>query len=373
MKIVKSFIISLFLITVFCVLGFAQEPIFSFKELEQTFKKQYTRNIVSETKQIIYKYYGKKTFDEPEWIRVKNFLTWLEDNADNLNIKFAGKNLNKLSEEKKILYIGAFLGAEYATNQMINKDFDLKISFSDSCYASDHGYICIKSNDFIDAINGAMHEAAHMFPFVQNPLARDRLLDITENLSEEITIFAQLKYGLPMEIKDNDIRVGTRATFLFADDNFITKHIEEIQAEYADIVYSATNFSHYNKDNLLSYTGGGITYVDSVLRSSVFYKIQQKVPFDKAELNESDRAFLMNPVYRDTVNEIMPIFQPDSYNQWCTGYECYPYLYGKTSAECYEYIHALFDAHKEEIAISFFKNLKKYADKNIPPVPKGYI
>ena len=376
MKIVKSLVISMLLIIAFCNSGFAQDKrpiIITVEQMEELFKKQYSRDIVAESKKIIYKYYGKKTFEEPDWIRVKNFLTWMDENKENLNRKFASKNLNKLSEEKQILYMGAFLGAEYAARQMINKDFDSAIHFSDACYASDHGYICISANDFIDAINGAIHETAHMFPSVQNPFAKGRLLDTDENLSEEITIFSQIKYGLPMKIKDNDIRLGTRATFLFADENFIKNHTKEILDEYADIVYSATKYSYYNKDNLLNYTWHTKIVVDSVLRSSVFYKIKQKVPFDKAELDEYDRAFLMTPVYRDTVNEIMPIFRPDPYNQWCSGFECYPYLYGKTSDECYEYIHQLFDAHKEEIAIIFFKNLKKYADPNIPPIPKGYV
>ena len=377
----KRFIIPILLVLAFCVSGFAQDkkPIISAGEIKESVKKQYLLNVVFESKKIIYKYYSKKTFEEPEWIRVKNFLTWLEDNSDNLNRKFAGKKINNLSKEKQILYMGAFLGTEYVTKQMINKDFDLNINFSNQCMTSNRSYICISANDFIDAINGAMHEAVHMFPYVHNPFAKGRILDITGNLSEEITIFSQIKYGLPMKESTNNILLGTRATFIFADENFIKKHIEEILGgeellgEYADIVYSATRYSYYNKDNLLNYKWRYTYYVDSVLRSAIFYKIKQKVPFDKAELNEYERKFLMTPVYRDTVNEIMPIFRPDSYNQWCSGYECYPYLYGKTSDECYEYIHALFDAHKEEIAIIFFKNLKKYADPNIPPIPKGYI
>ncbi|MBO4707214.1 MAG: hypothetical protein J5594_01480 [Elusimicrobiaceae bacterium] len=377
----KRFIIPVLLVLAFCVSGFAQDqkPIISAGEIKEFVKKQYLRDVVFESKKIIYKYYGRKNFEEQEWIRVKNFLTWLDDNKDSLNIKFAGKNLSKLSEENKILYMGAFLGAEYVTRQMINKDFDLNINFSDSCYTSNCGYICISADDFIYAINGAMHEAAHMFPYVHNPSAKGRILDITGNLSEEITMFSQLKYGLPMKEESNNILLGTRATFIFADENFIKKHIEEILGgkellgEYADIVYSATRYSYYNKDNLVNYKWRYTYYVDNVLRSAVFYKIQQKLPFDKPKLEENERAFLMTPVYRDTLNEIMPMFQPDSYNQWCSGYECYPYLYGKTSNECYEYIHQLFDAHKEEIATIFFKNLKKYADPNIPPVPKGYI
>ena len=369
----KRFILPLFMVLTFCVALYAQEgePL-SVDRIKKLIEIQHVPDIVLESKKIIYKYYGRKNFEKPEWIRVKNFLTWLDENKDSLNIKFAGKNLSNLSEEKKILYMGAFLGAEYATRQMINKGFDLAINFSDSCYASDAS-ICISATDFIDAINSAMHEAVHMFPRVQKSFSKVRKLDITEHLSEQITIFSQIKYGLPMKETSNNILLGTRATFIFADENFIKKHIEEIFGEYADIVYSATKYSYYNKDNLLNYKWHYTYFVDYVLRSAVFYKIKQKVPFAKAELNKYEREFLMSPVYRDTVNEIMPIFQPDSYNQWCSGYECYPYLFGKTSAECYEYIHALFDAHKEEIAISFYKNLKKYADKNIPPVPEGYI
>ena len=37
-----------------------------------------TTNTVSQAKQMIYEYYGRTNFEEPTWIRVKNFLIWLE-------------------------------------------------------------------------------------------------------------------------------------------------------------------------------------------------------------------------------------------------------------------------------------------------------
>ena len=83
-------------------------------------------NIVQEMKDMIYDYYGKNTFDEPEWIRVKNFLDWIESNKDFLNRKFAMQKIN-LTEDHRKVFIGVFLGAHYVTDKMLGKTFDLSI------------------------------------------------------------------------------------------------------------------------------------------------------------------------------------------------------------------------------------------------------
>ena len=123
MRIIKNFVTSLFLIALFCIVGFAKEPVFSAAELEQTVAEQ-TQNVFAETKNIIYQYYGKETFDEPEWIRVKNFLTWFEENKTALNKRFIEQYANTGYDLEK--YIFAVIDKVAADTQLENYERGVK-------------------------------------------------------------------------------------------------------------------------------------------------------------------------------------------------------------------------------------------------------
>ena len=144
--------------------------------LDSRVNKKYSgyTDIVNIAKQEIFSYYNKTTFDEPEWIRVKNFLLWLENNKESLSAYFPVylfyhqnfKFFYELSYEKKKVFIGSFLGANYITKNITGKNFELQIvldEFITSVY-KEKGGIRIKADNMVPAINKAIHETTHILP-----------------------------------------------------------------------------------------------------------------------------------------------------------------------------------------------------------------
>ena len=211
--------------------------LFCFGAYSQVINKQQTPdiNVVSEAKNKIYQYYNKETFNEPEWIRVKNFLTWLSENEFSLNEYFwetypdTDNSLNVETEK----FIFAFLGANYISKQIVGKMFDIPITISwEGCYASSSQvHICIEPYNYMEVLNTSIHEAAHLLSAVGNVNISKNNYNIqySDFLSEEITIFAQLKYALPL--KFGKILHGTRAFFILADEESVKQKIDHIKGE----------------------------------------------------------------------------------------------------------------------------------------------
>ncbi len=344
-------------------------------------------DIVQEAKEMIFDYYGKRTFEEPSWIRVKNFLTWLDNNKDILNRK-VNRNVLDSYREKRATFIGAFLGANYSTKEMIDQWFNLKMRLGDTCEARPNGTMCISANDFIGGINSGMHEAAHMIPLVITKyekieetkekmknlqkifphLVNKYAYNFIENgelYSEEIAVFANLKYGLPIKDGDNvDVREGTRSYFKFADDKFVKKHYKEILMEYCEVVYSAMEFSNYPDNDFMNYGPAWLNTVAGVLDKLIKYQVMYD--FCGEEYYEIEEAYFQyseNVVFKDTIDDIIKtVINPKLKN-----------LKDKSPDEVFNYLGNLLSENKLIMANIFVKNLKKYADKNIPSIPKGYI
>ena len=304
-------------------------------------------DMVLEAKNRIYKYYGKETFEEPEWVRVKNFLTWVENNKTALNKNFSEEYPNISKDTEKLIF--AFLGANYVSRQLIGKRFDLPIEISsEGCYAG-QAHICIEPYNYMEIFNIAIHEAAHLLLALEN-----KNVQSADLLSEEITTFAQLKFALPL--KSGKTVHGTKAFFIYSDKETNRLKINDIKGEYADIVYSAVNYSDFNESTILN---------KKIRKSRSVYKILQII-FNGIDnnylgknyiLNDDEIYYLQNPVFQDTKKDM-----ENSLSPMVLGYN-----YSKG------YLQKIFLDNEEEILSSFVKNLRKHADKNIPPVPKGYI
>lgn len=357
----KKLMILLFLISSLFVNLSAKErdTLISNKDILGFMQEQKVQNtdIVEEAKDVIFKYYNKQTFEEPEWIRVKNFLTWLDKNKDTLNKSFKDRKLD-LSPKNRLVYIGAFLGANYITEEMINKFFNLKITIGNTCESFEDGHMCISVDNFIDGVNSGMHEAMHLLPLVQSKYANGSIAVSMYN--EELPLLSNLKYGLPKKVGSNaDVREGTRAYFTFADDNFVEKNYKNILMEYAEVAYSAQHFSEYSKKNIKVYAP------DYGRSDAVFWVLHELLNYnfygeDEYEIEEVYLLFLNNKIYKDTVAEVIQtVINPKIKGK------------DKLSIDFTKLISK--EENKLPMARIFVKNLKKYSDKNIPPVPNGYI
>ena len=303
-------------------------------------------DMVAQAKNKIYKYYSKENFEEYEWIRVNNFLTWLDENKISLNRHFSEIYPNVTDNTEKLIF--AFLGANYASQQLIGKRFDLPIEISEErCYA-DQVHICIAPYDYMELFNVAIHEASHILPYIGNQNIKN-----DETLSEEITIFAQLKYALPL--KTGKIVHGTKAFVVYSNDEAERQKINNIKVDYADIVYSVVNYSNYDENKILN---------TKIRKSYSVYKILQLIFNDINNnylgnhiLNDDEIYYLQSPVFqatkKDMENRIFPNISEYNYSKG--------------------YLQKIFSDNEDEILFSFIKNLKKYSDPNIPPVPEGYI
>ena len=335
----KKIILSLFLSLGFCFV------------YSQTIDKH--TNIAAEAKDKIYQYYGKETFEEPEWIRVKNFIIWLDKNKNTLNKSFLERypDVNIDNREK---FIFAFLGANYISQKTINKMFDLPIKISpEGCYANPSPvYICIEPFSEIEVLNLAIHEATHLLPAVGK--ANFDMLS-SDRLSEEITIFAQLKYALP--VKSGKLSHTTRTFFIFADEDAIRKNADNIKAEYADIVYAATNYSNYDESNILNTKIRTSRSVYQIIQL-IFNGINNNYLKNHNNLNDDGIYYLQSPIFQNVKDDMENRLFPNLSEQ-------YDYSSG--------YLQKILLDNESEILLSFINNLRKYADKNIPPIPKGYI
>ena len=356
MKIVGRFKVPLyFVIMAFtCSLVLQAKPVLFAQDIKMSNKDI---NIIAEAKRAIYQYYGKESFEEPDWIRVKNFITWLNNNENSLNQYFLEQYPNSTSAfpnsdiEKTIF---AFLGANYISQKTVNKKFDLPIKISnEGCYAyPSPAYICIEPYQNIEILNLAIHEASHLLLALDKANAN---IPSSDKLSEEIAIFAQLKYALP--VKQAKISHTTRTFFIFAQDDAILRKIGDIKGEYADIVYSVSDYSDYDSNKILNTKIHTSLSVYKIIQL-IFNGINNNYLGKNHELNEAESYYLQSPVFQN--------IKDDMENR------LFPNLSEKKDYSS-GYLQKILSDKEDEILFSFINNLRKYADKNIPPIPEGYV
>lgn len=359
-------------------------------------------DIVEKANNFITQYYGKDTFDEPDWVRVKNFLTWMNRNKSSLNAAYKPylfKNNISFGIASTDIFIAAYLGANYVSQNIISEKFDLPIKMAYTCEAK-HSEMCIQSEDPLEAINIGIHEAVHLLR--DNKYGEDN----KRMLSEAVTVFSQLKYGVPIKNPNRDIRYGCRNTFMFADEEFVCEHETEILNEYADIALSIINYSQYSRNpaSVLRVVGEEDKVIADIVRILLYRKslastygngvilnktlLHDMVSDYENRLSEYDKQFLTNPFYEDTVNEIYASMFEKDLNKFVLDFhrEIVPhfnYYYGanqeedtfetRFKKEYNKYFQELFKNNLSEIANIIVINLRKHADANIPPVPEGYM
>lgn len=341
----RKIITFLFILSIFSIGVYSQTPI----------------DIVLETKNKIYKYYDRENFDEPEWIRVKNFLNWLNENETSLNEYFSqtyltDSNTTNADIEK---FIFAFLGANYVSQQIINKKFNLPIRISrEGCFAYPAPvHICVEPLEYMEILNLAMHEAAHLLLAIENAniVDNNHNMQHSDILSEEITIFTQLKYALPL--KSGKILHGTKAFFIYSNEETENLKLKNIKGEYADIVYPVVNYSTYDKNKILNSKTRKSRSVYQILQL-IFNGINSNYLGKDFTLNEDEIYYLQSPVFQDTKkymeNDLFTNLS--DYDNYSKGY-----------------LQKILSDNEEELLLYFIKNLRKYADKDIPLVPNGYI
>lgn len=384
----KKYVISLFLILGLCVNTFAQvhrpqgnhKPSVSRNTYGNIVKSevvsqpdQKNLNVLKFARNKIYDYYGRTSFDEPEWERVKKFLIFLDENGTRLNALF-NKRYKKyfytLPKEKKEQLIGAFWGANYLTNTFIDKDFDLGIAVSKVSQSTLlAGTISINAGNVVEAIDLAIHEATHSLNFIGTNGYNTQGIGL---LSEKLTIFAQLYLGLPIPITKNKIRIGTRTWYLHDQDKFIEENYEEILGEYSAMFFAAAEYDQYIEEiaNFSTWTDlfkqslgeviTGLAYID-IINTWGYEKYGKKYTPVKAS-NFLDQQIVNNAIFQNVSDIIVKNFL-DDYNN----------LTDYTKEEISTTFNEWFEENNLEVATIIFQELAKSASKNIPPVPEGYI
>ena len=328
-------------------------------------EESYYRDIVSIAKREIFKYYNKTTFEEPEWVRVKNFLFWLDNNKDSLNAYFHiylfyHQNFDFFTKLPEI-FIGSFLGANYITKNLTGKNFELQIvpaKFRTSVY--EKGGIRIKADNMVTAINRGIHEATHILP-VNDKSFIGKEIEKSNILSEEATILSQLKYCLPLKIEEGNILSGSRTGFMLASTEFTSKYLDILVNDYAEAVLSITKYSYYwrSPSKLFELKYSNDNSIKLVLKKLLYYKALSSRGKD-FNMTDIDPKLISSPVYEEAVNEVYNTIFANKIEQ----------IKDKSLKNRLE---ELFENNELFIMYIFFKNLQKYADPNIPPVPEGYI
>lgn len=175
----------------------AQEKAFSLAEFTKTFFEHY---------------YNKTDFADPYhetgWFRADDFLHWVEQEGPELENIFIQHYKNDFvsyppQQESDMVVLGGFLGTYYTASHCtaIKNIYPAVIERGMSSTAGTFNItIAGFFGNFITFIESGIHEGAHMLPYlcagIESP-------DPSGNLSELISISAELTYGLPIKVQDN--------------------------------------------------------------------------------------------------------------------------------------------------------------------------
>lgn len=162
-------------------------------------------------------YYNRTNFSDPNytsgWFRVDDFLFWVEEEEPKLEkifIKYYTDSDISYPPKKDLDYVilGGFLGAYYTASHCSSvenvRHVGIQEGFSSS--AGTTSLVIQEDGSFISFIMGGLHEGAHMMPYLCSGI---RSNSPSDNLSELVTVSAELTYGLPLN--KNDIEMGRAA------------------------------------------------------------------------------------------------------------------------------------------------------------------
>ena len=175
----------------------AQEDVFSLSDfVRDSFESYYNRTSFSDKKH------------PSGWFRVDDFLNWVKRNDAELEDLFIKNYTDRFTsyppkQEEDLVVLGGFLGAYYTASHCA----DLKNIYpvgievgANSAAGTSSMTIDGLEGNFITFIEDGIHEGAHMLP----QLCAGRKASFPdENLSELISISAELTFGLPLLGQDS--------------------------------------------------------------------------------------------------------------------------------------------------------------------------
>ena len=158
-------------------------------------------------KDSIENYYNRSDFYDPDytkgWFRVDEFLSWVDGNSVKLENVFKRYYTDEYisyppEKDEDFVVLGGFLGAYYTASHCTYMDNIRRIGIQEgfSSSAGTDSITVSSEGDFVSFIMGGLHEGAHMMPYLCAGIRPNEPLD---NLSELVTISAELTYGLPLK------------------------------------------------------------------------------------------------------------------------------------------------------------------------------
>ena len=163
-------------------------------------------------KDSIENYYNRSDFYDPDytkgWFRVDNFLNWVrreEPKLENIFIKNYKNDYVSYppKQDDDYVILGGFLGAYYASSHCAAVD-NIRHAVIQNGFFSSAGtdFLAISfEGSFVSFINSGLHEATHIMPYLCEGVKSG---DPSDNLSELVTISAELAYGLPLNKADSE-------------------------------------------------------------------------------------------------------------------------------------------------------------------------
>lgn len=312
--------------------------------------------VLNRAQQYIYEYYERKDFSEPQWVRVQNFLNWLQPNQTRLEQQFQasmGDKWEQFSADKQEVVLGAWLGMKYVVEKIGGStDTSFPIVLEEKIWNTECGdysnrrQIYCSKGDFISKVNISLHETVHLLPYLKRSYRAGH--DFEDSYREKYTVAAQLRYALPAK-KTTSYVGGTRSFFPLLN----TQQKLKLLNEYADgiaalieyeKIWASTPWPLHEDNNNES--------LDMRLRTIVFDKLG--VSSHKAD---NFYSFAVNNYFNDVGWQIA--------NTYCKN------LPAERDAQI-EFIHACMDEHAADILQLAAQKLKPLVSKKIPPIPAGY-
>ena len=157
-------------------------------------------------------YYNRTNFSDKRhvngWFRVDDFLNWVERNDAELENLFIKNYTNKFTSyppksQEDLVILGGFLGSYYTASHCtaLKNIYPVivEVGLNSSAGTSSMAIAGMDGN-FITFIESGIHEGAHMLPYL---CAGRKAANPSDNLSELISISAELTYGLPLLGQDS--------------------------------------------------------------------------------------------------------------------------------------------------------------------------
>ncbi len=316
-------------------------------------------HLFSQTKQYLYKYYGKQDFGTPSWQRVRDFLIWEKTNQPRLTQEFlsgAGKEWEQLPPDKQETLLGAWLGMKYALDRIAHRpeqEFRIVLleetgDTPETNYVRNQTIYCSKG-DFATKINIGLHQTIRLLSLLGKPYPPEE--EWTDFRQEKYTAIFQQRYGLPVKMTVDPI-YGTR-TFFPIYYHGTQQQMRDLLNGYAEEISSLID---YDRIKMRPWKLGPHDHNDESLKTRLQNEIFSLLLYKKnpTELLYSIRA---SSFFSSVGQKII--------DQYCNQLPSAP-------DQQVSYIRHCFDEHTDEILTVFTQTLLSSVSGSLPAVPHGY-